>query len=287
MGVVSDGQTLHMNATEAGDEAFMLAKHLPGVPVLIGPERYMTGSYAIEHFGAEVAILDDGYQHWMLERDMEILLVDAVNVFGNGYILPRGTLRDPVSHIDRADVCLLTKVDQATESSRQHIHSIIHEENNHALVVESVHQPKGFIRFEEWANNITSPGVDVAEMRGKRVMAVSAIGNPASFEQTLSDVGAVVIESLRFPDHHDYTVKEMLDVAAQAVLLEAEAIVITEKDAVKVPAEIVREREDFQIPIYVVSVEVTFRDGEEEFIHLMKESLNKYMEKKGRNEKRA
>ncbi|MBR1552614.1 MAG: tetraacyldisaccharide 4'-kinase, partial [Schwartzia sp.] len=238
VGVVSDGQTLHMNATEAGDEAFMLAKHLPGIPVLIGPDRYMTGSYAIEHFGAEVAILDDGYQHWMLERDMEILLVDAVNVFGNGYILPRGTLRESISHIDRADVCLLTKVDQATESSRQHIHNIIHEKNKHALVAESVHQPKGFIRFEEWANNIASPGVDVAEMRGKRVMAVSAIGNPASFEQTLSDIGAVVIESQRFPDHHDYTVKEMLDAAAQAVLLDAEAIVITEKDAVKVPAEI-------------------------------------------------
>ena len=287
VGVVSDGRTLHMNAAEAGDEAFMLAKHLPGVPVLIGPDRYMTGSYAIEHFGAEVAILDDGYQHWMLARDMEILLVDAVNVFGNGYILPRGTLRESISHIDRADVCLLTKVDQATEASRDYIHRIIHEKNERALVVESVHQPKGFIRFEEWANNIASPGVDVAEMRGKRVMAVSAIGNPASFEQTLSDIGAVVIESQRFPDHHDYTVKEMLDAAAQALLLDAEAIVITEKDAVKVPAELVRERAEFKIPIYVVSVEVTFRDGEEEFIHLMKESLKAYTEQHGGNEKRA
>jgi tetraacyldisaccharide 4'-kinase len=285
VGVVSDGQTLHMNATEAGDEAFMLAKHLPGVPVLIGPERYQTGSYAIEHFGAEVAILDDGYQHWMLERDMEILLIDAVNVFGNSYILPRGTLREPISHIDRADVCLLTKVDQATDASREYIHHIIQEENGHALVVESVHQPKGFIRFEEWAHNISSPGVDVAEMRGKRVMAVSAIGNPASFEQTLSDIGAVVIESLRFPDHHDYTVQEMLDVAAQALLLDAEAIVITEKDAVKVPVELLRERPDFTIPIYVVSVEVTFREGEEEFIRLMKSSLKEYGDHKGKNER--
>ena len=89
----------------------MLAKHLPDVPVLIGPQRAVTGRYAIEHFGAEVAILDDGYQHWQLARDMDILLVDAVNVFGNGYLLPRGTLREPLSHIDRADVCLKTKVD--------------------------------------------------------------------------------------------------------------------------------------------------------------------------------
>ena len=174
------------------------------------------------------------------------------------------------------------KVDQATDASRDYIHRIIQKENGHALVVESVHQPKGFIRFEEWANNIASPGVDVAEMRGKRVMAVSAIGNPASFEQTLSDIGAVVIESLRFPDHHDYTVQEMLDVAAQAQLLDAEAIVITEKDAVKVPAELLRERADFKIPIYVVSVEVTFRDGEEDFIHLMKQSLKDKMKRNER-----
>ncbi|MBO4853360.1 MAG: tetraacyldisaccharide 4'-kinase, partial [Schwartzia sp.] len=119
----------------------------------------------------------------------------------------------------------------------------------------------------------------VAEMRGKRVMAVSAIGNPASFEQTLSNIGAVVIESLRFPDHHDYTVQEMLDVAAQALLLDAEAIVITEKDAVKVPVELLRERADFKIPIYVVSVEVMFRDGEEEFIRLMKENMKEKLHK--------
>lgn len=273
VGIVSDGSALHMNAAEAGDEAFMLAKHLPGIPVLIGPERYLTGSYAIEHFGAEVAILDDGYQHWQLARDMEILLIDAVNVFGNGYILPRGTLRESISHIDRADVCLLTKVDQATEASRNYIRNIIGEENDHALVVESVHQPKSFILFDDWLHDISSPGIDVSMMRGKRVMAVSAIGNPASFEETLSGIGAVVIESLRFPDHHDYSVKEMMDAAAQAVLLDAEAIVITEKDAVKVPSEMVSENADFPIPVYVVSVEVTFKAGQEDFTGLIKKNL--------------
>lgn len=283
VGVVSDGKTLHMNAAEAGDEAFMLAKHLPGVPVLIGPERYVTGTYAIEHFGAEVAILDDGYQHWMLARDMEILLVDAVNVFGNGYILPRGTLRESISHIDRADVCLLTKVDQATDESRRYIHRMIREKNERALVVESIHQPRGFIRFEEWARHIGSPGVDIVELRGKRVMAVSAIGNPASFERTLSNLGAVVIESLRFPDHHDYTVEEMLDAAAQAVVLDAEAIVITEKDAVKVPAALVGEQtEEFQIPIYVVNIEVTFLEGQEAFIGMVQDGLRAYVEENGR-----
>ncbi len=276
VGIVSDGRELHMNPAEAGDEAFMLAKHLPDVPVLIGPERYVTGSYAIEHFGAEVAILDDGYQHWQLERDLDILLVDAVNVFGNGYMLPRGTLREPMSHIDRADVCLLTKVDQATETSRQYIRTVVREENDHAIIVESIHQPRRFIELSDWHARIDSDGIDISQMKGKRVMAVSAIGNPASFEQTLSNLGAVVIESLRFPDHHDYTIAEMRDVADQATLLDAEAVVITEKDAVKVPLEtkdMIEGKLNYHIPIYVVSVEVTFQDGEDILTERIKEDL--------------
>ncbi|MBQ5503407.1 MAG: tetraacyldisaccharide 4'-kinase, partial [Selenomonas sp.] len=199
VGIVSDGQRLHMTAADAGDEAFMLAKHLPKVPVLIGADRSVTGQYAIENFGAEVAILDDGFQHWQLERDMDILLVDAVNVFGNGYMLPRGTLREPISHISRADVCLLTKVDQAAEGSREYIRDTVHRYNDGAQIVESIHEPRRFIPLADWYVDIAGEGVDVNQMRGRKIMAVSAIGNPASFEQTLSDLGVIIIESLRYP----------------------------------------------------------------------------------------
>ncbi len=263
VGIVSDGEKLHMDASEAGDEAYMLAKHLPNVPVLIGAERAVTGQYAIEHFGAEVAILDDGYQHWQLNRDLDILLVDAVNVFGNGYLLPRGTLRESMSHISRADICLMTKVDQAAEGSREYIRETVHRYNEKAEIVESIHQPRCFIPLADWYVNIAGEGVPVEEIRGKKVMAVSAIGNPASFEQTLSDLGATIIESLRYPDHHDYTVKEMRDVLEQAEAQGAESIVITEKDAVKIPAEVARE--EWTIPVYVICVEVTFQRGSEEF----------------------
>ena len=271
VGVVSDGRQLHMEAAEAGDEAYMLAKHLPNVPVLIGAERAVTGQYAIDHFGAEVAILDDGYQHWQLERDMDILLVDAVNVFGNGYILPRGTLREPISHIRRADVCLLTKVDQAAAGSREYINETVKKYNDHAAIVESIHQPRCFMPLYDWYMNIGGEGIDVREMAGKRIVAVSAIGNPASFEQTLSDIGASIIESLRYPDHHDYTAQEMRDVLEQAEAKGAEAIVITEKDAVKIPAEVVKEH--WPIPVYVICVEVTFQAGREEFLATLQKRL--------------
>ena len=271
VGIVSDGQRLHMSAAEAGDEAFMLAKHLPNVPVLIGAERAVTGQYAIDHFGAEVAILDDGYQHWQLERDMDILLIDAVNVFGNGYILPRGTLREPVSHISRADVCLMTKVDQAAAGSCEYIRETVKRYNPAATVVESIHQPRCFVPLADWYVDIAGEGIDVSQMRGKKIMAVSAIGNPASFEQTLSDLGTVILESLRYPDHHDYTMQEMADILHQAKNMGAEAIVITEKDAVKVPAEVIQAGWD--IPVYVICVEVTFQTGRDAFCHMLKDRL--------------
>lgn len=271
VGVVSDGEKLHMDAKEAGDEAFMLAKHLQNVPVLIGAERALTGRYAIEHFGAEVAILDDGYQHWQLKRDLDILLVDAVNVFGNEHILPRGTLREPISHVNRADVCLMTKVDQAAEGSIEYIRNTVHKYNENALIVESIHQPRTFIPMDEWHDHIGETGLAVSEIKGKRIMAVSAIGNPASFEQTLSDLGAIILESLRYPDHHEYTVKEMEGVFRQADSEDAEAIVITEKDAVKFPLEVLNGHTE--IPVYVISVEVTFKEGASEFRDMLSKKI--------------
>ncbi len=272
IGIVSDGKNLHMDAAEAGDEAYMLAKHLPNVPVLIGAERAVTGKYAIEHFGAEVAILDDGYQHWQLIRDMDILLVDAVNVFGNGHLLPRGTLRESMSHISRADVCLITKVDQAEAGAGEYIRETVHKYNANAKIVESIHQPRCFIPLAEWFIDLASEGVSVESISGKQIMAVSAIGNPASFEQTLRDLGAEILESIRYPDHHEYTVREMHDVLEQADALGAESIVITEKDAVKIPADFAKS--NWNIPIFVICVEVKFQAGADEFQNELRRRLS-------------
>jgi len=268
VGIVSDGKQLHMTAAEAGDEAYMLAKHLPNVPVLIGAERAVTGRYAIEHFGAEVAILDDGYQHWQLVRDMDILLVDAVNVFGNGYILPRGTLR----HISRANVCLITKIDQAEVGAGEYIRDTVHKYNKDAQIVESIHQPRCFIPLAEWFQDLAQEGINTEKIAGRKVMAVSAIGNPASFERTLKDLGAEIIESLRYPDHHEYTMTEMQDVLQQADALDAEAIVLTEKDAVKIPDEVAKA--NWSIPIFVICVEVKFQTGGDEFKTELKRRLS-------------
>ena len=271
VGIVSDGKNLKMDATQAGDEAYMLAKHLPNVPVLIGARRAVTGQYAIENFGAEVVILDDGYQHWQVIRDLDILLIDAVSVFGNGHLLPRGTLRESISHISRASVCLLTKVDQAAEGSRDLIRRTVRKYNPSAQIVESIHEPRCLIPLAEWSTNLAGEGISVDTINGRRVMAVSAIGNPASFERTLRDLGAEIISSLRYPDHHDYTVMEMEDILRQADSFAAEMIIVTEKDAVKIPEEVAAET--WSIPIFVISVEVKFQSGASDFKKFLRERL--------------
>lgn len=263
VGVVSDGKKLLMTAAQAGDEAFLLAKNLPDVPVLIGADRAITGRYAIEHFGIEIAILDDGYQHWQLKRNLDILLVDSINIFGNGYVLPRGTLRESLTHLNRADVCLLTKVDQAAPHSCEYIRKTLAQNNNHAMVVESIHNPKGFVEIGDWSDNIGSTGKKITEMAGCKIIAVSAIGNPASLEQTLQSIGTIIVESIRFPDHHDYTAAEITAVMRQAASRGAEAIIITDKDAVKFPRQIIEQKD--RIPIYIISIEIKFKKGAEEF----------------------
>ena len=280
VGIVSDGKNLNMNATEAGDEAYMLAKHLPNVPVLIGARRAVSGQYAIENFGAEVVILDDGYQHWQVIRDLDILLIDAVSVFGNGHLLPRGTLRESMSHISRADVCLLTKVDQAREGSRDLIRQTVRKYNPSALLVESIHEPRCLIPLAEWSTNLAGEGINVATINGRKVMAVSAIGNPASFERTLRDLGAEIVSSLRYPDHHDYTIMEMEDILRQADSFAAEMIIVTEKDAVKIPDEVAKET--WNIPIYVISVEVKFQAGADDFKKLLRDRLEAKVRRKAK-----
>ena len=269
VGVVSDGHKIYMTVTEAGDEAYLLAKSLPGIPVVIGRNRILTGQYAVNQLKAEVIILDDGYQHWQLARDLDIVLIDALNIFGNNFMLPRGTLREPLSNLARAQAFLLTKVDQSTDDARDIIHSTLARYNQQALVVESIHQPKCFVEIEEWYKGLRITNVALETIRSKKVVAVSAIGNPSSFEQTILDIGVAEVSGIRYADHHDYTMAEMQEIMQRAVDEKAYALITTEKDAVKIPAEFIHS--DRPLPLYVLSISVHFTEGYEELMTLIQE----------------
>ncbi len=260
VGLVSDGRKIYMTVNEAGDEAYLLAKNLPGVPVVIGKDRAVTGKYAVEQLKADVVILDDGFQHWKLVRDLDIVLIDTLNVFGNNFLLPRGTLREPLTNLKRANAYLLTKVDQSTDSARDTIRAVLRKYNHTAPVVESTHSPKCFFEIEDWyKRGLRCSRIDLDNVKGRKVLAFSAIGNPSSFEQTIIDVGAGSIESVRYPDHHNYSMAEMQSIMQKAVDSGACALITTEKDAVKIPAEFIHS--DRPLPVYILSIELSFTDG--------------------------
>jgi tetraacyldisaccharide 4'-kinase len=271
VGLVSDGKKTYMTVAEAGDEAYLLAKNVPGVPVIIGKDRAVTGDYAVKQLGAEVIILDDGYQHWQLVRDLDIVLIDTLNVFGNNFLLPRGTLREPLTNLNRAHAFLLTKVDQSTDNTRETLRSTLNRHNQNALVVESIHSPRGFIEIEQWYKGGNYQKIELGEVSERPVVAFSGIGNPSSFEQTISDVGARVIDAVRFPDHHNYTMAEMQAIMQKAVDKGACALITTEKDAVKIPSEFIHSERP--LPVYILGIEVKFLDGCDELMQLISDKL--------------
>ncbi len=277
LGVVSDGSKIFMTAYEAGDEAYLMAKTLPGIPVIIGKNRAVTGRYAVDKLNAEVIIMDDGYQHWQLERDLDVVLVDTLNMFGNGCVLPRGTLREPLENLSRGDLFLLTKTDQSSKLSRMQLRHTI-SKYNAAPVIESVHHPKNFVEIADWYKGIGKNIRDLDELKGKDVMVFSAIGNPSSFEQTLCSIGLNIMEAVRYPDHHDYGMLEMQYINERASSLKAVAMVTTAKDAVKIPTEFIYS--DREIPLYILNMDIRITEGMDKFQQYIENAIKRELDKK-------
>ena len=277
LGVVSDGKKIFMTAYEAGDEAYLMAKTLPGIPVIIGKNRAVTGHYAVDKMAAEVIIMDDGYQHWQLERNLDVVLVDTYSMFGNGCVLPRGTLREPLENLDRGDLFLLTKTDQSSLMNRMQLRTIISHYNSKAPVVESVHHPKNFVEIADWYKGITENTKALDELKGRNVMVFSAIGNPASFEQTLSSIGLKIVEAVRYPDHHDYGMVEMQYINERASSQKAVAVVATAKDAVKIPTEFIYSNRE--IPLYILNMDIQITEGQDVFSDYVRRAIAKEIRK--------
>ena len=226
--VVSDGKKLLPGAAGGGDEPFMLAQNLPGVPVISGRNRYRAGSFALSEFGVEGVLLDDGFQHYSLARDIDIVVIDSTRPFGSGYLLPRGDLREKPASLKRADLLMLTHVDFCDDISA--VRKMLSEAAGEKPLVETVHMIAGF-RCVKTGEELL-PG----SMRGKKAVALSGIGRPCLFEKALSARGIDVLESCRFPDHHPYTCKDIESVSETARRHGAECIITTLKDAVRLEA---------------------------------------------------
>ncbi|HEY4706160.1 MAG TPA: tetraacyldisaccharide 4'-kinase [Thermodesulfobacteriota bacterium] len=216
--VVSDGGKILMEPGEAGDEPFLMARSLEGVPVVVCADRVKGGRFIIERFSPDVLILDDAFQHIRLRRDINILLVDSNEGFGNGRLLPRGILREPLSSIRRADFALI--------KGGQPQGRVWDALNEYSIpYIPFRYRPCGIFNID------SGEELPVEALRGARVISVCGIANPASFRQSLKELGAVVEAELDFPDHHAYSASDGRNIEHRAA--GREMVITTEKDGVK------------------------------------------------------
>ncbi|MFH1625790.1 MAG: tetraacyldisaccharide 4'-kinase [Pseudomonadota bacterium] len=236
--LISDGSHILLNPREAGDEPYMLAKKLNGVPVLTSKDRYRGGEYAIERFGTNVLILDDGFQHIRLKRDLDILLVDSRIVLGNHYLFPRGALREPLGNLERADAVLVMNAKDVDEG-RKLGHTIRNIKEN-AEIFYGHFQPKHLV-------DAFGERKELDYLKGKRVLALSGIANPGYFNVSLRDLGATVAEELAFPDHHWYSTRDYRRI--EDISKKVNFVVTTEKDMVRMDSSFFGNVKTFALSI--------------------------------------
>ena len=220
---VNDGNEILCTPQDAGDEPYLIASSLKGVPVIVGKDRYCSGQYAIERFGANLFILDDGYQHIRLHRDLNILLIDATNPSGNGHLLPKGILREPLSALSRAHCMIISR---ANEGDPAGVERLIRSYNREAPVFYAYYRPVDIA-------DLRGLTLGLSYIKGKTLLLFSGIANPHSFRNSIVNLGGVIKGELIFPDHHWYTARDIEKVRNEAKRLSADAVITTEKDAVR------------------------------------------------------
>jgi len=249
--VVSDGQTVLLDSEMAGDEPFMLARNLPGVVVLVDKNRVKSGAYAIKRFGCDTLVLDDGFQYLPLKGRLNLLLVDKSNPFGNGFLLPRGVLREPIKHLQRASYVFLTKSRGVRD---EELEAMIRKFNPAAEIIECAHKPQYLQRI---GNGERLP---LASLAGRRIGAFSGIAAPESFEAFLRETGAKLIYTRRFLDHYRFTADDLADVFAEARAAGVELMITTEKDAVRI-----EPGRQFPLPCSYLRLEIEILRGAKDF----------------------
>ena len=267
-GIVSDGKKIVAAQKMAGDEPYMMAFRLPGVPVLVGRDRILSAKKAIE-LGADILLLDDGLQYWPLKHDLEIVLVDCTNPFGYGHMLPRGLLREPLDGLARADLFVLTKSNQVDDKTKDEITEKLHKYGGDIPVLESDHVPSALTSFSDWKKQRIC---NVLEQRqGAKVLLLSGIGNPGAFWKTSEKAGLCPVEHITFKDHYSYSNEDIKKVFQKLKYTDAEILVITEKDAVKMID--LQGLKNSEIPVYVLSIKMEYSEHDRQILQSAWEKL--------------
>ncbi len=251
---VSDGREVLEGPETVGDEPYLMAQRLSGIPVVVSADRFKGCRALLERFKPDVILLDDGFQHLRLHRDLNLLLVDATNPFGNGALLPRGSLREPLSGIRRADVVIFTRSEDPFDASEW----VGEIERLGLPCIRTAFIPARWVRLK------TGETLPPSALAKEPVVGFSGIGNPESFSALLHRIGVDLRAQVIFRDHHVYQAIELEEIQRQAGVHGAKRVVTTEKDAVKIKGFIPAD-----LDVWALQVEVVFWEGQEKWEPLL------------------
>jgi tetraacyldisaccharide 4'-kinase len=249
--IVSNGKAVLLDSEQAGDEAFMLARNLPGVCVLTDTNRVKAGFYAVKNMGVDTLVLDDGYQYVPLKGRLNLLLIDKGNPFGNESLLPRGILREPIAHMKRASYIFLTKSNGEPDTE---LVETIRKHHPRVEIIECAHQPRYL------QDILTGERQPLTILKGTTVSCFSGIATPENFESSLIGFGARLKTRHRFLDHHRFTEEELGEILDEARRNQVQMIVTTEKDAVRLP-----EAFESPVPFFYLRLEIEILSGAHDF----------------------
>lgn len=247
--IVSEGSGILAGPDEVGDEAILLARKLPRIPVAVGADRRAAAMEAVRRWGPDLILLDDGFQHRRLYRDLDILLIDATRPWGYGHLVPRGLLREGRRGLGRADVIIVSRAEEAAELSA--LRAALAATNPRALILMAAHRPATAVCLPDGRSE------DLEAIEGLPALAFSGIANPEAFTATLRRAGAKVVRTIAFPDHHPFCARDLEDLQVEARAAGAALLVTTEKDAVRLPPP-----GPAALPVYALAVEFVILEGE-------------------------
>lgn len=238
---ISDGHRIYLEPPEVGEEAYWLARVLPGAAVYTGPSRYAAGVAAWRDFRPDIFLLDDGFQHFQLHRDLDIALLDAEAPVGNGHVLPRGRLREPVSALAAAQVLILTRYEAERHQAQL---KWVKARFPDKIVLTAAIAASGVRRFPG------GEGHTLEDLRGLPLLAFAGLAQPAFFARSLGELGADLRGFQTFPDHYAYTEGDLDNLFREAARLDAQELITTSKDFARLG-----EKWDKELPLWVLEVE--------------------------------
>lgn len=262
-GVVSDGRALRMTPETAGDEPFMMADRLRDIPVVVGRDRFSAGTEAVAKFKPAVLVLDDGFQHRSLMRDLDLVLLDHRHPLGNGHLLPRGPLREPLSALARGDAFILTRCDADDDGQSAATLSLLQTGQtigSDTPVFRSFHIPRvlKIIRTGADPGDAAVSTEDGSEVAGRLVFAFSGIARNDDFRSTVEGLGCRLAGFKAFPDHYPYRHGDVDHLKRVSEASGAELILTTEKDAVRIPDGV-----SWPVDLVVIGLDIAFRDPDD------------------------